>query len=771
MYLRLVIAITLYVIAVHIIFALEYSQQVNQVPSDRLLTDQELLYILKDDLLDIESVYSLRDQGKYSAAIEELTQYLKDKFGDRFYFDWRNFDQRLEQYKNNYPDIINKHRNGSDYFRGTYSGDPKWILPFNNLKGEAVTAYQLRHLARQSWTSDIVLDYAFSSNDELLDYVMDQVASLNRAFNNGEYDDSGNGIYETFRAGKRIHKWLFAHQVFLSRDDYSVDQQILMLKTFLHHGAQLQERTKKNRYGNHHTKGLVALFEIAVLLPEFSSSQHWINQALSGLEWHITNEINTDGFQFERSVHYHVGDIENYFRVCQLAQRNGIQLPAVFRERFFLMFEALTKLAQPNKRLPVLQDDTDKRFAENNIIDDAMIVGAILFKDSRFKYFIENDVSELRYWLFSKHELDFIESLSVEAPVYGSISLPETGYYTMRNGWDEGSEYMTISAAVSEHKPDHQHGDVLGVVAWANGHEILPNYQVKYSYPDYPQWKNSWAKNVALVDSIPQGRNWKGNRGGSGFGKWLELPEPTVLRWETNDNYDYFLGSHDGFKSVGVEYFREVLFIKAGFWLIMDHFESSGIHRYQQVWQGKYQYNSGSLLTKSYQQGSRLAIRQLNNSVEYNAQTGRIDPMDHITVDVSNQTNFTFISLLLPLSSEEALHSGLPAGWYLAERNTGNTLMINQFSTNALAGLTDGEKTYIFFDLTNIQWNGRYLNFETSVSIIIGLSGNECELKLLGPAGNQLWTDGKVQIAGELLYKQPNESFRLKSGAILKLIW
>lgn len=91
---------------------------------------------------------------------------------------------------------------------------------------------------------------------------------------------------------------------------------------------------------------------------------------------------------------------------------------------------------------------------------------------------------------------------------------------------------------------------------------------------DFRFWKNSWVKNVALVDSIPQGQGWTPNRGGSGFGKWAMLPQPEVIEWKTSDQYDYFLGSHNGYESLGVNYFREVLFIKEGFWIIRDHFQS-----------------------------------------------------------------------------------------------------------------------------------------------------------------------------------------------------
>ncbi len=743
------------------------------IPADHIMSDRELLYAVKDGNPQLEAVYRLRDDGDYTNGVEELIRHLKLEFGDRFYFNWKNFSNRLEKYMKLYPEAAEKHQTGSDYFLGTYSDDPKWELPCVNLKGEAITAYQLRHLARQSWAGDIVLSFAITGDSDLLEYILSQVASLNAAFEAGAYDDEGNGIYETFRAGKRIHQWLFAHQVFLSSEEYSVDQQILMIKTLLHHGAQLQERTERNRYGNHHTKGLVALFEIASVLPEFSSTKVWIDQAVEGLVWHIEREINPDGFQFERSVHYHIGDIENYFRVYQLANRNNIELPPVFNERLYQMFEALVKLAQPNRRLPVLQDDTDQRFAENNKVTDAMFVGTALFNDSQFKYFIDGDVSDTRYWLFSDEQLAQVAEIEDAIPEYTSCSLPSTGYFTMRNGWDDDSEYMTISAGVSEHKPDHQHGDVLGVVAWANGHEILPNYQVKYSYPDYPQWKNSWAKNVALVDSIPLGRDWKGNRGGSGFGKWLKLPEPKIIDWVVEEDYDYFIGSHDGFREYGVEYTREVIFIKVGFWLVRDHFKSDSEHNYQQVWQGSYQ-DLGSSIIKTYTDGSGLLIKQLIADVNYKNKPGRIDPKDHMVVEIEGQSDFSFTSLLLPFPDRDQLvdkSSGKLLGWELGLARNSQILSSADIKTDAVLGCGNSIDSYFLFELTRLESRERYIQFTQPVSIMIAVKEDMWQLNIIGDTSSKVLSNSKDIICIDVLDSWPCQDSQLEPGAVVSFLW
>jgi len=766
--------ITFYVfIAINWLFSSTRHTNNTVIPADHLMSDMELLVSLKPDITELKRVYKLRDAGELNIAVRELAQYYKNKLSERYYFNWENFSERQDEYISFYPNSQTRHKAGADYFLSTYPRQPKWILPFNNLKGEQVTPYQLRHLARQSWAMDIAMTFAFSADSDLLEYMLGQVASLNQAFGVGAYDDAGNGVYESFRAGKRIHHWLFSHNVFLASELYSDHDQILMIKTFLHHGAQLQVRTKKNRYGNHHTKGLVALFEIAVLFSEFGTAEVWLKQALEGLEWHITNEINSDGFQFERSVHYHIGDIENYFRVYQLAHRNGIELPTIFRERFYLMFEALTKLAQPNKRLPVLQDDTDVRFAENNNITDAMIFGTILFDDSNFDYFINGKISNERYWLCSEDQLAVIKSQTDVTPVFGSVALPCTGYYTMRNGWYNNSEYLTITAGVSERKPDHQHGDILGVVAWANGHEILPNYQVKYSYPDYPQWKNSWAKNVALVDSIPLGRDWKSNRGGSGFGKWSTLPDPIVLRWETNQKFDYFLGSHNGFVDIGVDYYREIIFFMDGFWLIRDYFQSADTHHYQQVWQGKYKTIAGPYLRKDYSDGSGVLILQYNDAAEYQNRPGRIGPKKHMTVEVMKNGDFIFSTMVIPFSDStelDQLTGKNVFSWKLISNSDNLMLGSKEITSDAKIKLVQSDEVGFLFDLTWVKKGNRMVKFSNSVSMEMTSSQGMWNINMLGPADGS-YSISRLESSGKQDFDPTKKDNYFYSGDKIKLVW
>ncbi|RMD93540.1 MAG: hypothetical protein D6813_03970 [Calditrichaeota bacterium] len=314
------------------------------------------------------------------------------------------------------------------------------------------------------------------------------------------------------------------------------------------------------------------------------------------------------------------------------------------------MFESLVKLAMPNKAIPVLQDDTDGGSMIEADISEPLAVGAMIFNEPLFRDFSGDNPPLSFYWLLSTDQIQRLKNLSAKAPDFGSLALKETGYYVMRDGWQPDNRYLLVSAGLEKRKPDHQHGDMLGIIAYTGGTTFLPNYKVRYNREDFSYLKNSWAKNVALVDSQLQGRNWKGNRGGSGFGKWLFLPEPKVLCWQVSDELDYFSGQHNGFENLDVHYQREILFVKNGFWIVIDEFNSNSVHKYQQVWQGPFEIVNNRLLKQLLKNGQQVYLWQLNDE-KFEIKQHRFGVHHRYQNNVfqtTPQKQFTFTTLILP---------------------------------------------------------------------------------------------------------------------------
>ncbi|GAA0877446.1 hypothetical protein GCM10009119_04140 [Algoriphagus jejuensis] len=687
----------------------------------------------------IKALYS---QGKKTEAIHQLAVYFKEKSQHRFFFNWANVANRLQEYQQLYPNAAKNHLKDANSHTELYQANTPWKLPFKNEKGNDVTAYEIRHLFRQHKAGDFAFSYYLSDRSDLLPYFTGHVRSLNQAYQADavELISAGNGAYESFRGGNRVENWVLAHHLFLGSPDYSDQDQVTMIRTLIHHAEVIFQTNQDFQFGNHQTKGMVALAVIAMMYPEFEASKTYFDFAISNLGKHLELEINPDGFQFERSFHYHVGDIDNYFRVYKLALITGTAIPESWEAKLKSMFQAMKTIALPNKAAPVIQDDTDQPMATQNQLDEVMALGYVLFPDPEFAFLAGDKPSEEYYWLLSREDLAKLKTRKEKRPTMKSAALVETGYYVFRDGWKDEDQYLLISTGVSKEKPDHQHGDVLGFQLFANGEMLIPNYQVRYPVPEFQFFKNSWVKNVALVDSIAQGQEWTGNQGGSGFGKFAKLPKAEVLLWEPKGDVQAFVGSHDGYANQEVSYMRSIYYFSGDFWLIRDHFKSKENHIYYQNFQGNYSLEDCPGIARSSQaNGGGLDIIQVGTSVAEAKVAGNLGK-NRVTFQSPAAQNVDFVTILRPYESSSDRTALMDKKGKL---NLGDwEVFTKTFQSGDLeisaAQIFKKDKQYFLLGMTRLASKSEQMEVTTPVDVLVSISDAGFEIKSFEPASFEL---------------------------------
>ncbi len=735
---------TLYLISYSSAFAIE-------IPTHQVIEPENLSKYLKED---IKKQISADD----ATIKEDLAAYLRDKFSERYFYDWKKFDERFSIYNQIYDTQSSHASNALDHMQ-KFADSTQWKLPFDYLNGEEVNAYALRHLARQHKMVDIAFQYYYSDkNPKYIHYFVNQMRSLNAALALGEYEKvkDGNGVYEVFRSGYRVLNWLVVHTMFLGEDIYTDEVQLETIATLLQHGSHLYANNENFHSGNHQTKGMSALAMLAILLRDFEGTDQWYQRAMKRLEEHLSKEINKDGFQFERSVHYHMNDISNFFYVYQLAKISNIEVGELWEEKLRSLFTTLAKIAYPDKTAPVLQDDTEIPWGEKNVISGKMTLGYLLFEDPELGYFAEDRVEDRMYWFLQKKQLDLLASVAQQKPAYSSLIFPETHYYIMREGWNKNAKMMIISAGLDSEKPDHQHGDMLGVQAMANAQVILPNYQVRYSLKDFEFFKNSMVKNVALVDNELQGKKWTSNKGGSGFGKFKQLPNPATIVWKSNDTFDLFAGSHDGFMNVGVTYSRQVIYVKDDFWIVKDNFSSDSTHEYKQVWQGHFTTEEGPNLIKStFENASGCDIFQLNGIDRVTSSGSR--GKQWTVVSKTNEYEFSFVTAVFPYM-----------GYNSRIDETAENPMLKGWKVNALPypaegrqmrSLSKGQESYLF-NVRQIAIEGIQVVFSVEADVYVKIRNNDISFHSIGYKESEIVIEGSkfnrlgdIQVEGKVVLK------------------
>ncbi|TCL62835.1 heparinase II/III-like protein [Mariniflexile fucanivorans] len=689
--------------------------------------------------LNIEVQESLGSVSVIST--ETLAKYFREKFSERYFYNWKDFDGRFETYKSIYRNAENEHSERALDHLSKFSGTTTWKLPFNYQNGEPVNAYALRHLARQHKMVDIAFYYKYQNkNTAYLNYFKNQLKSLNSALLANTYEtiEDGNGVYEAFRSGYRILNWLQIHNMFLGETHYSDEDQLLTIATLLQHGANLYETNAEFVPGNHQTRGMSALAMLSILFRDFKGTDKWYERAMSQLEAHLDKEINGDGFQFERSIHYHMSDIDNYYYVYQLAKNSNMQVNDFWENKLKSLFVTLTKVAYPDKSAPVFSDDTNEPWAEKNDISGALTLGYLLFDDPEMGYFANSHVEQNMFWYVSDFQLQMLNAIETKTPDFKSVEFPITGYYIMREGWNEKDNMMVVSNGLDRNKPDHQHGDMLGVQAMANGHVILPNYQVRYSLKDYEFFKNSMVKNVALVDDELQGKKYTSNQGGSGFGKFESLPQPTTIAWSSNENLDVYIGSHNGFENIGVNYNRQVIYIKDDFWIVKDNFKANKPHIYKQVWQGHYSLEEApNVLRSTFYDGSGCDIYQLQvtDSVTISGIKGK----EWAVVSKNNKTDFSFITVIFPFEKFDGSIETDKTNPDLKGWNVKNSKWkINGIQPTALTK----EDYSMFFSVKSFELDKLKINLSEEADVFVKLNKNSITVQSLDPKPLQMEISG-----------------------------
>lgn len=688
------------------------------IPSDKIIPITKLGNYLKGDVKTKIN----------STDTDELASYFREKFSERYFFDWKQMDARFETYNDLYPNVKASHQERSLDHRSKFSAKTTWKLPFNYTDGSPVNAYAIRHLARQHKMVDIAFDYFYEKKDpKLIDYFKEQQQSLNAALFTNQFEtiEDGNGVYEVFRSGYRILNWLQIHNMFLGEKHYSDADQLYTIATLLQHGSDLFENNSEFTSGNHQTRGMSALAMLSILFQDFEDADLWFERSMSLLKMHLEKEINADGFQFERTVHYHMSDIDNYYYVYQLAKNSGMTLDPFWDTQLESLFTTLIKISYPDKSAPVLSDDTDAPWAEKNDISGALTLGYVLFGNPEMGYFANENVESKMFWYLNNSLLVLLKDITSQKPTYGSLAFEDTGYYVMREGWDKNDRMLIVSAGLDPDKPDHQHGDMLGIQAMANGHVLLPNYQVRYSLEDLELFKNSMVKNVALVDDELQGKKYTSNKGGSGFGKFGKLPNPKTVLWKTNADLDVYIGTHDGFKDIGVDYSRQVIDAKDGFWIVKDKFESKQHHTYKQVWQGHYSFeNAPNLLRATFDDGSGVDILQLHKVDEVLTDGARGKQWS--VLSKKDKNNFSFLTIIYPFSKydermDENSKESVINGWTVNKsREVANTSVATIISKNG---------QFYAFATSHIAYKNAIITFDAEVDVFITF--NERQIQIL----------------------------------------
>jgi uncharacterized heparinase superfamily protein len=376
----------------------------------------------------------------------------------------------------------------------------------------------------------------------------------------------------------RSLSWIWALNFFAARPDevtddtpWLVDLVVALDRQLFHVSSHLSRYFSPN---THLLGEALALYVAGRALPWLTRSERYEQIGRSALVAEIDRQILTDGGHCERSPHYHRYTLDFYCFALALARITGdTQALAPFERAAAQLGRAARLLADERGHLPHIGDDdggmtwplTGRRVDD---IADSLAIAAELTHQPQLRI---GQPPEEAFWLLASADLKVSADLSVSADLKvrpterGSIAsgaLPETGYYVSRSA---AGDHVVIDAGPHGFRNGgHSHADALSVTVTARTRPVVIDpgtacYTVDTALRD--RFRSTALHNTLVIDEQPQ------SLPGGPF-QWLRTADGRAHRWRTNAGFDYFEGSHDGYRPL--EHRRHLLSLHGDLLVVAD---------------------------------------------------------------------------------------------------------------------------------------------------------------------------------------------------------
>lgn len=279
---------------------------------------------------------------------------------------------------------------------------------------------------------------------------------------------------------------------------------------------------------------------VAIKFPEFADQKVWFDFGKSSFERNVVDDILPDGKEVEDAPGYIAFAFKGMLGTLKALDEAGVQVNPETRERLNKVQNFLGSITQPNGDTPGIGDWGSG--------------GAYSLPAS---------------WPFFKREdIRYIVTQGKEGvmPAWTSINFPDGGWSVMRSAWDtkpfEDAKHLVFKTS----RGGHGHDDVLMVSNYAYGRPLLMDPGIRsYERRDIDLYTHTNYHNTICVD-----------------GKTMGHTAGKTEAWQSNDRYDFVVGSHQNYKGLTVR--RTVIFVKPEYWIVHDEVTGEGSHTYDQNW-------------------------------------------------------------------------------------------------------------------------------------------------------------------------------------------
>lgn len=346
---------------------------------------------------------------------------------------------------------------------------------------------------------------------------------------------------------------------------------------------------------NNHLLGELFGLQVAALTwPFWRESASWADTARREFEREALKQNAADGVNHEQAIWYH-HEVADMMLIAGLVGRaNGREFSDEYWQRWEAMLEFIASLMDVAGKVPQIGDADDAvmvRFSPDralNVYRSLLATGAVLRGRCDFKAKAGVFDAKSR-WLLGDDAAARFDALRATGEIAAASprrAFPEGGYYILGSDFDTSREVRIVADAAPLgflSIAAHGHADALSFTLSAAGREILIDPGT-YAYHTDEEWRNYFkgtsAHNTLRVDGMDQSVS-------GGKFLWIRHANATCERFETTDEADVFVGSHDGYRRLRdpVTHRRELIYrARERALVVVDSLSAQLPHRIELFW-------------------------------------------------------------------------------------------------------------------------------------------------------------------------------------------
>jgi Heparinase II/III-like protein/Heparinase II/III N-terminus len=387
----------------------------------------------------------------------------------------------------------------------------------------------------------------------------------------------------TLEVAFRSMSWLWVRNLLAGCPDVPANFHADILLALQSHGRYIERYLSTYFSPNTHLLGeAIALFFIGTLCPEIAAAERWRKRGWNIVLEESARQVRSDGVYFEQALYYHVYALDFFLQARLLASQNGVAIPEPFDNVLKKMLDVLQAISESGPLESFGDDDGGRVFnpRRNQVecLTDPLALGAALYDCD--KYAIAG-VTEEAIWLLGDRAVKIFTRPRALAPA-ASKAFAAGGIYLIQDD-EPCTEQMTIDAGPQgTGSSGHGHADALSVRFSVDGRRLLidPGTYCYICEGDERNWfRGTGAHNTLRVDGLDQAVP-------EGPFAWSSIPNVRADAWLTGRTFDFFAGSHDGYRRLPrpALHRRFVFHVKGGLWLVRDVVEGEGTHLLETFW-------------------------------------------------------------------------------------------------------------------------------------------------------------------------------------------